>query len=168
MTVRIVCEDEAIRRRLEVELEVCGWTVRRDTFLPPVPATPATALSTRVASEHAARAAMSWNLAGGSLLVECPPRTEISGRFLDALTHLGPVSDRRGPPGPLDGLPEDGLRLLASLRTGTTVTAAAAQAHLSRRSAYRILEECRRELRVATVRELTMLAHQHLPPPAPG
>jgi hypothetical protein len=168
MTVRIICDDEPVRRRIEVELDACGWTVRHDTFLPPVPTTRMAVLSTLVSSDHTASAAMSWNLAGGSLLVQCDPQAEISRRFLDALTHLGPVSDRRGPPGPLDELPTDGLRLLASLRTGTTVTQAAAHAHVSRRSAYRLLEECRRQLRVATVRELTMLAHQHLPPPAPG
>ena len=160
----LVCDSRQRRERSEVELQCCGWTIEREP--PEITAAVHDAiLSILVRDEITAGTVMSRAIDGGALLIEVEPRAPLGARLVDALHHLDPVLDRRGAQSPLDGQPREVVGLLAGLRSGCSVTDAAASTHVSRRTAYRLLEQCRLDLGVATVRELTVLANRLLPPP---
>jgi hypothetical protein len=164
MSPLILCDSPARRAQIERELAARGWRVVPD------PTEPHSACdeiaSIAVSDEAVAASVVSRAVDGEPLLVQLESSTPLGARVADALQHVDAVIDRRGADSPLEDQPTEVIALLAELQRGKSVTDAAAASNLSRRTAYRLLEQCRLDLRVATVRELTLLA-QRLLPPAP-
>lgn len=159
----LVCDVPRRRERTELELRCCGWTVEHEPVEMACIDLRAVA-SVRVRDELTAGLVMSRAVDGGAVLVEVEPAAALGARLVDALHHLERVVDRRGLGSVRDTQPPEVVGLLAALRSGRSVTDAATVNHVSRRTAYRLLEQCRLDLGVATVRELTLLADRLLPP----
>lgn len=132
---------------------LAGWR-RRDGFaLPPSPWD----LSARrwlclgvVDDEAAAAAAIEALSRGVGLAVALRLRGELRLRTLEDLHRLGSVASRT-PAEPV--LDDEHRRLLDALAGGATLTDAARDLHLSRRTANRRLAEIRRQLGVASTAE---------------
>ena len=83
---------------------------------------------------------------------------EVVDRLVDDLRRLGPADHRTGEPDMGPGLTVDERRLLDRLSDGKTLGEAAAELHLSRRTADRRLAAARQKLGVATTAE-AVVAH---------
>ncbi len=90
---------------------------------------------------------------GAGVVVHALADREVIDRLVDDLRRLGPVDHRTGEPAPGPGLTADERRLLDALAQGRTLGEAAAELHLSRRTADRRLASAREKLGVATTAE---------------
>jgi DNA-binding NarL/FixJ family response regulator len=90
---------------------------------------------------------------GASVVVHALAERDVIDRLVDDLRRLGPVDHRTGESEPRPGLTPDERRLLDALAAGKTLGAAAAELHLSRRTADRRLASARGKLGVATTAE---------------
>ena len=90
---------------------------------------------------------------GAGVVVHALAERETIDRLVDDLRRLGPVDHRMGEPKPGPGLTTDERRLLDELASGRTLGDAAADLHLSRRTADRRLASARRKLGVSTTAE---------------
>ena len=133
-----------------------GWTARQGFDLPDEPWD----LTDRrwmcvgtVRDGESVRAAMEAVARGVGLTVA----VEVSGiarhQFLEDLYKATPPERYVASPRSPTARPDEHDRLLDALARGTTVTAAAEELHISRRTANRILAEIRRELGVETTAE---------------
>ena len=93
-------------------------------------------------------------VAGASLVVHAQADRVVVDRLVDDLRRFGPVDHRIAEPAPIPMLTPDERGLLARLAEGNTLGEAAAQLHLSRRTAHRRLATAREKLDVATTAEL--------------
>jgi DNA-binding CsgD family transcriptional regulator len=92
-------------------------------------------------------------VAGAGLIVHAQAERDVVDRLVDDLRRFGPVDHRTGEPDPGPGLTADEGRLLDRLAEGKTLGEAAAELHLSRRTADRRLASVREKLGVATTAE---------------
>lgn len=90
---------------------------------------------------------------GAGVIVHALAERDVTDRLVDDLRRLGPVDHRTGEPPPGPGLTADERRLLDALGQGKTLGEAAAELHLSRRSADRRLAAAREKLGVGTTAE---------------
>lgn len=97
-------------------------------------------------------------VAGAGPVVYAQAERHVVDRLVDDLRRFGPVDHRTGEPAATDELTADERRLLDSLADGRTLGEAAAELHLSRRTADRRLASARRKLAVATTAE-AVVAH---------
>ena len=100
-----------------------------------------------------AAAALLAAVAGAGLLVHAQADREVIDRLVDDLRRFGPVDHRTTEPEPGPGLTADESRLLDRLAEGKTLGQAAAELHVSRRTADRRLASARRKLGAATTAE---------------
>jgi hypothetical protein len=157
----LVCSS-AQRPRVELELRACGWRLHpaaEDATPPPG------GVLVAPADEVLGTMIVSWAMGGGAVVLVADTGPT-AARLVDALRHVRPVVDRRSAPSPLDPLPGDAIALLGRLRDGLSVNDAAQATHMSRRTAYRLLEQGRFALRVASNRELVVASDALLPPSA--
>ena len=99
---------------------------------------------------------------GAGLVVHAVAEREVIDRLVDDLRRLGAVDHRTGEPAAGPGLTPDERRLLDALANGRTLGDAAAELHLSRRTADRRLASAREKLGVATTAE-AVVAHAKSP-----
>lgn len=92
-------------------------------------------------------------VAGAGLVVHAQAGRDVIDRLVDDLRRFGPVDHRTSEPEPGPALTPDEVRLLDRLAEGKTLGEAAAELHLSRRTADRRLASARRKLGVATTAE---------------
>jgi DNA-binding NarL/FixJ family response regulator len=92
-------------------------------------------------------------VAGAGLVVHAQAERDVIDRLVDDLRRFGPVEHRTGEHEPGLGLTADERGLLGRLGEGKTLGEAAADLHLSRRSADRRLASARTKLGVATTAE---------------
>jgi DNA-binding NarL/FixJ family response regulator len=97
-------------------------------------------------------------VAGAGLVVHALTDRALADRLVDDLRRLGPVEHRTAEPAPAPELTGDERRLLDALADGKTLGAAAAELHLSRRTADRRLRSAKEKLGVATTAE-AIVAH---------
>ena len=90
---------------------------------------------------------------GAGLVVHALADRKVIDRLVDDLRRLGPVDHRTAEPASGPGLTADERRLLGRLAEGRTLGEAAAELHLSRRTADRRLASAREKLGVATTAE---------------
>lgn len=117
------------------------------------PAGPGVACCGRVVGDQDASAAVLAALAGAELIIDASGAADgaIVDGLCDDLRRLGNVVHRTAQPAaadtdPVEGLSDDELALLVRLGRGLSLGAAAADLHLSRRTADRRLAEARRRL----------------------
>lgn len=101
----------------------------------------------------AAAEALLAAVAGAGLVVHARADREVIDRLIDDLRRFGAVDHRTREPETGPALTADERRLLDLLAEGRTLGAAAADLHLSRRTADRRLASVRRKLRVDTTAE---------------
>ena len=106
-----------------------------------------------VGDEAAARAALVARARGAGVVVTIGMEATPRRRFLEDLEKLGPVA-AAPPAGPL--LSPVQQELLARLAAGATVTDAAAELSVSRRTANRLLADARTRLGVDTTAEAVL------------
>ena len=92
-------------------------------------------------------------VAGAGLVVHAQAERDVIDRLVDDLRRLGPVDHRTAEPDSGPELTPDERRLLDRLAEGKTLGDAAAELHLSRRTADRRLASARDKLGVATTAE---------------
>lgn len=122
-------------------------------------------LSVVVADERAAVAALRLALEGRALLIHAIADRPILDRLYDDLRRIGPVEVRTAsiPEAGTPALADDEAGLLQLLAGGHTLRQAAAEQHLSLRTADRRLASARAKLQVATTAEaVSAVARLHL------
>lgn len=92
-------------------------------------------------------------VAGAGLVVHAQAERDVIDRLVDDLRRLGPVDHRTTEPDPGPALTAEERRLLDQLAEGKTLRRAAAELHLSRRTADRRLASARRKLGATTTTE---------------
>lgn len=92
-------------------------------------------------------------LAGAGLVVNAQAGRDVIDRLVDDLRRLGPVDHRTGEPDSMPELTTQERQLLDRLAEGKTLGAAAAELHLSRRTADRRLASARDKLGASTTAE---------------
>lgn len=92
-------------------------------------------------------------VAGAGLVVHAQADREVIDRLIDDLRRFGTVDHRTGEPDPGPALTAEERRLIDLLAEGSTLVEAAAELHVSRRTADRRLDSVRRKLGVATTAE---------------
>lgn len=130
--------DEAAR-----ELAAAGWRVVAG-WHPPSRARPVVCVG-RVESVADASAALLTAVAGHGIVFEARADRDVIDRLCDDLRRLGRLEHREGGDARLS-LPADERALLDRLLSGQTLGQAAADLHLSRRTADRRLASARRAL----------------------
>jgi DNA-binding NarL/FixJ family response regulator len=106
-------------------------------------------------------------VAGAGLVVHAQAERDVIDRLVDDLRRFGPVDHRTGEPDAGPGLTADERRLLDCLAEGKTLGKAAAELHVSRRTADRRIALARDKLRATTTAEAVVAyvqAHQGLRP----
>jgi DNA-binding CsgD family transcriptional regulator len=111
-----------------------------------------------VRDEGTAAEALLAAVGGAGVIVHALAERDVVDRFVDDLRRLGPVEHRTGEPDSGPGLTADERRLLDRLAEGKTLGEAAAELHLSRRTADRRLAAARTKLGAATTAE-AVVAH---------
>ncbi len=106
-----------------------------------------------VRDEADAAEALLAAVGGAGVVVHAVADREVIDRLVDDLRRLGPVDHRTDEPDAGPGLTVDERLLLDALANGSTLGEAAAELHLSRRTADRRLSAARRKLGVATTAE---------------
>lgn len=106
-----------------------------------------------VRDEGDAAEALLTAVGGAGVVVHALADREVIDRLVDDLRRLGPVDHRTDEPAAGPGLTVDERLLLDALANGTTLGEAAAELHLSRRTADRRLAAAREKLGVATTAE---------------
>lgn len=106
-----------------------------------------------VRDEDDAAEALLAAVGGAGVVVYAVADREVIDRLVDDLWRLGPVDHRTGEPEAGPGLTSEERRLLDFLLEGKTLGEAAAELHLSRRTADRRLAAAREKLGVATTAE---------------
>jgi DNA-binding NarL/FixJ family response regulator len=92
-------------------------------------------------------------VAGAGLIVCAQASRDIVDRLVDDLRHLGPVEHRTAEQTPAPMLTSEEHRLLNALADGKTLSQAAAELHLSRRTADRRLRSAREKLGTTSTAE---------------
>lgn len=92
-------------------------------------------------------------VAGAGLVVHAQAERDVIDRLVDDLRRFGPVDHRTSEPEPGPALTADENGLLDWLAEGKTLAEAAAEFHLSRRTADRRLASARDKLGVSTTAE---------------
>lgn len=99
---------------------------------------------------------------GVGLVVALPEETAVADRYADALERIGSVDDWRS--SPVLALDPRAVEVLCALGAGATTSAAARAAHLSERSAHRLLSDARDRLgaptNVEAVRQVNALVRR--------
>jgi DNA-binding NarL/FixJ family response regulator len=122
-----------------------------------------------VHDEGTARAAITAVTRGAGLAVRVPYRGSGRHRFLEDLHKIAtPVAHEAPAPAPTDGLSPIQRSLLDALARGDTVTAAAQDLHVSRRTANRLLADGRARLGVETNAEAIRRLAAGRPAPRPS
>ena len=96
-------------------------------------------------------------VAGAGLVVHARAERDVIDRLVDDLRRLGPVEHRTTEPASRPILTEDEHQLLDRLARGKTLGEAAAELHLSRRTADRRLAAAREKLGAATTAEAVVV-----------
>lgn len=99
-------------------------------------------------------------IAGAGLVVHAQADRDVIDRLVDDLRRFGTVDHRTTEPAPRPILTADERRLLELLASGKTLGAAAAEMHVSRRTADRRLRTARRKLGVGTTAEAVVAWNQ--------
>ena len=116
-----------------------------------------------------AEAAMTAVARGAGIAVAITLRGAARHRFLEDLHTLAqPIRHRPTTPSPTTDLSGNQEHLLEALASGATVTSAAANLHISRRTANRLLEDARTRLGVDTNAGAARRWLERRPPPNPG
>lgn len=148
----LVCRPEELGADLRL---VPGWTGVDGFLLPRAPwdlAPQRLMCIGRVTDLEVARQAVAAAARGVGLAVSVELTGDDKRRFLEDLERLG-ASPAGKASTTADLLDADHGELLAALATGATLTAAAADLHLSRRTAHRRIAEARQRLGVNTTVE---------------
>ena len=130
-----------------------GWTARRGFDLGPEPwdRTADRLVCVGIVDDDTAPAALEALARGAALAIEVAARGATRHRFLDDLHKLStPVAHEPAADPAVDALTPTQRDLLDALAGGATVTAAASDLHLSRRTANRALADARARLGTAS------------------
>lgn len=92
-------------------------------------------------------------VAGAGLAIHAVAARHVVDRLVDDLRRLGPVEHRTGEPEQGPTLTEEERRLLGALAQGGTLSRAAEESHLSRRTADRRLRSAKEKLGAASTAE---------------
>ncbi len=160
----VVAGDGETLQRVLTEVRSAGWRVVSGWGLTADGATkdgPAPVCVGRVSTLQEAQLALLAAVHGAGLIVHLDAPTEDLAPFVEDLRHVGPVEFRtegsRSPP-PL--LTKEQIGLLRLLSSGATVSEAAREVHVSRRTAARYLAAARDALGASNVAEALLLAER--------
>jgi DNA-binding CsgD family transcriptional regulator len=153
-------DDQTFETAIE-EIAAIGWDCRRDWRLPERDWSVSDSRLVccgRVVTFDDVSAALLAAVRGAGVVALVEPEAEPGMRLREELRSLGPVEERVRRHGDVTELSLEQIELCRLLGRGLSLTDAATQLHLSRRTAFRRLADVRAALNVVTTREAVLIA----------
>jgi DNA-binding CsgD family transcriptional regulator len=156
----LVSDDQTFEATID-EISSIGWVIRRDWRLTErdwsVSAERVVCCG-RVATFDDVSSALLAAIRGAGVVARVENEAEPTHRLREELSSLGPIEERARQHGDARELSPEQIQLCLLLGRGLSLTDAASQLHLSRRTAFRRLADTRAALNVATTREAVLIA----------
>jgi DNA-binding NarL/FixJ family response regulator len=165
----LASDDQTFETTID-EISSIGWDIRRDWRIHERDWSIADARVVccgRVTTFDDVSAALLAAVRGAGVVARVDAGAEATHRLRDELGSLGPIEERARQHGDVTELTLEQVELCRLLGQGLSLTDAATQLHLSRRTAFRRLADVRIALNVETTREAVLIACGAPPEGAP-